>query len=81
MSDLIVGLYEDWLWLDERIETVSREIEEISQQEANCTRLMSIPGVGPLISTAVVDSRSWAASRSEAVDICAPCSSRRPTSS
>ena len=54
MSDLIVGLYEDWLWLDERIETVSREIEEISRQEANCMRLMSVPGVGPLISTAVV---------------------------
>ena len=34
MSDLIVGLYEDWLSLDERIETVSREIEEISQNEA-----------------------------------------------
>jgi transposase len=54
MSDLIVGLYEDWLWLDERIETISREIEEISQKEANCLRLMSIPGVGPLISTAVI---------------------------
>ncbi len=54
MSDLIIGLYEDWLWLDERIETVSREIAEISEQEANCIRLMSIPGVGPLISTAVV---------------------------
>jgi len=54
MSQLIVGLYEDWLWLDERIETVSREIEEISQNEANCRRLMTVPGVGPLISTAVV---------------------------
>lgn len=54
MSDLIVGLYEDWLWLDERVETISREIEEISQCEANCRRLMTIPGVGPLISTAVV---------------------------
>jgi hypothetical protein len=30
MSDLIVGLYEDWLWLDERIETVTREIEAIA---------------------------------------------------
>ena len=38
MSDLIIGLYEDWLWLDERIETVS-EIEAISHQEANCIRL------------------------------------------
>ena len=54
MSDLIVGLYEDWLWLDERIETVTGEIEEISQREANCIRLMSVPGVGPMISTAVV---------------------------
>jgi len=54
MSDLIVGLYEDWLWLDERIGTVTREIEEISRREANCQRLMSIPGVGPMISTATV---------------------------
>ena len=34
MSDLIVGLYEDWLWLDERIETITREIEEISSARA-----------------------------------------------
>jgi len=54
MSELIVGLYEDWLWLDERIETITKEVEEISQQEGNCLRLMSVPGVGPLISTAVV---------------------------
>jgi len=54
LSDLIVGLYEDWLWLDERIETITGEIEEISRQEANCQRLMTIPGVGPLISTGVV---------------------------
>ena len=54
MSDLIVGLYEDWLWLDDRIETLTREIEEISRSEVNCRRLMSIPGIGPVISTAVV---------------------------
>jgi transposase len=54
MSDLIMGLYEDGLWLDERIETVSREIEKISQREGNCVRLMSVPGAGPLISTAGV---------------------------
>jgi transposase len=54
MHDLIMGLQEDWLRLDERIETVTNEIEKISQDETNCQRLMSIPGVGPLISTAVV---------------------------
>ena len=54
MTRSIVGLYEDWLWLDERIETVTREIEEISEKEANCQRLMSVPGIGPLISTGMV---------------------------
>ena len=54
MSDLIVGLYEDWLWLDERIEALTAEIEQISHQELNCKRLMSVPGIGPIISTAMV---------------------------
>jgi transposase len=54
MSDIIVGLYDDWLWLDERIEAVTREIETIAKCEANCRRLMSIPGIGPIISTAMV---------------------------
>jgi transposase len=54
MTDLIVGLYEDWLWLDERIETITSEIEKIAAEEASCQRLMSVPGVGPIISTAMV---------------------------
>jgi transposase len=54
MHDLIVGLYEDWLWLDERIDAVTRQIEEIGAHEDNCQRLMSVPGIGPLISTAMV---------------------------
>jgi len=54
MSDIIVGLYEDWLWLDERIENTTNEIEMISKGEANCQRLMSVPGIGPIISTAMV---------------------------
>jgi transposase len=54
MSDIIVGLYEDWLWLDERIESTSNEIELVSKGEANCQRLMSVPGIGPIISTAMV---------------------------
>ena len=54
MNDLIIGLYEDWLWLDERVETLTGEIEAISKCEANCQRLMSVPGIGPIISTAMV---------------------------
>ena len=54
MSDLIIGLYEDWIALDERIDAIASEIEKISDKEANCQRLMVVPGIGPLISTAVV---------------------------
>jgi transposase len=54
MAELIVGLYEDWLWLDERIATLTAEIEKIANAEANCRLLMSGPGVGPIISTAMV---------------------------
>ena len=54
MIAIIQGLYEDWQWLDERIETLTAEIEEISHKEVNCRRLMSVPGVGPVISTAMV---------------------------
>ena len=51
---LIRGLYEDWCCLDERIETVTGEIEALSWAEAKCRQLMSVPGIGPLISTAMV---------------------------
>ena len=53
MVQLITGLYEDWLWLDERIEQVTGEIEKIAASEPNCRLLMSVPGVGPIISTAM----------------------------
>ena len=44
MAKLICGLYEDWPCLDERIETVTAEIEELSRIEPKCQRLMSVPG-------------------------------------
>src|SRR5207249_2140938 len=51
---LILGLYEDWCRLDERIEIITSEIEKLSQVEAKCRRLMSVPGIGPVISTGIV---------------------------
>jgi len=54
MSSIIVGLYEDWLWLDERIESLTKEIDKIATVEENCRRLMTVPGIGPIISTAMV---------------------------
>ena len=54
MRILLNGLYGDWLWLDERIETISSEIDKISRTEENCANAMIIPGVGPMISTPMV---------------------------
>lgn len=54
MLRVIQDLAADWRHLDERIETLSREIETIARQDAGCDRLMSVPGVGPIISSAVV---------------------------
>ena len=54
MNDIIVCLYEDWQRLDQRIETITGEIEMISKSEENCQLLMTVPGIGPIISTAVV---------------------------
>jgi transposase len=53
-AKLILGLYGDWCGLDQRIEAVTSEIEELSRVEATCQRLMSVPGIGPLISTGLV---------------------------
>lgn len=61
MRQLIIGLYDDWLWLDKRVDTITREIEEISRTEANCRRPMTVPGIGPLISTAMVAARATVA--------------------
>ncbi len=54
MHRVILGLHGDWVQLDDRIEAISNEITEISKQELNCQNLMTIPGVGPIISTAMV---------------------------
>jgi transposase len=54
MLRVIEDLAGDWRRLDERIEALSREIEKIARQDAGCDRLMSVPGIGPIISSAVV---------------------------
>ena len=54
MVRLIEGLTEDWRRLDQRIEDLSSEIEELANSDPACVRLMSIPGIGPIISSAMV---------------------------
>jgi len=54
MVRIVEDLAGDWRRLDERVERLSDEIEAIARQDASCERLMSVPGVGPIISSAMV---------------------------
>jgi len=51
----IEALTTDWRRLDTRVDEVSAEIEALARKNAPCKRLMTVPGIGPLISSATVD--------------------------
>ena len=54
MLRIIEDLAGDWRRLDERIEGLSSEIAALAEQDAACKRLMTVPGIGPIISSAMV---------------------------
>ncbi len=54
MRMILTGQRADWQWLDQRIDAISAEIVEVSKAEENCANIMTIPGIGPMISTALV---------------------------
>src|SRR5258705_11267127 len=54
MVRIVEDLAGDWRRLDERVEGLSNEIEAIARQDAGCERLMSVPGIRPIISSAMV---------------------------
>jgi transposase len=54
MVHIIEGLADDWHRLDERIEGLSSEIGALACQDPACDRLMTVPGIGPIISSAMV---------------------------
>jgi transposase len=54
MVRILEDLAQDWRRLDDRIEAVSGEIEALAQTTESCRHLMTIPGIGPIISSAVV---------------------------
>ena len=54
MVRAIEDLAGDWRRLDERIEGLSAEIGVLAHADSGCERLMSVPGIGPIISSAMV---------------------------
>jgi transposase len=54
MRRLLDFLWQEWKGLQLQIDTLDSELEHIASSEPACVRLQQIPGVGPLIATAVV---------------------------
>jgi transposase len=54
MVRILEDLSADWRRLDARIEGLTGEIETLARQDQHCERLMTVPGIGPIISSAMV---------------------------
>ena len=54
LCGLLQELKQEWDELDRRIEETNAELQRIAKQDDACHRLMEIPGVGALVSTALV---------------------------
>jgi transposase len=54
MVRIIGDLMTDWKYLDERIEGVTDEIEALAHADEGCQQLITVPGIGPIISSAMV---------------------------
>ena len=52
--ELLHGLYEELVHLDERIDKFDQRLKQLSRENAQCRRLMTIAGIGPLVATALV---------------------------
>lgn len=54
MRQLITQQCEHWDVLEARILEVTREIEAVAKGHEDCRRLLTVPGIGPLVATALV---------------------------
>ena len=54
MRNLIDMLWGEWEIVEQQIEELNDELERISASDAGCTRIRQIPGIGPVVATAVV---------------------------
>jgi transposase len=54
MIRIIEDLIGEWRRLDERIDHVTTEIEVLARSNEGCRQLMTVPGIGPIIASAMV---------------------------
>jgi transposase len=56
MRNLVAMLWGEWKDLELQIVQMNDEVERIASSDAACRRLRQIPGIGPLVATAIVAS-------------------------
>ena len=56
MRNLVAILWSEWKDLELQIVQMNDEVERIAASDAACRRLRQIPGIGPLVATAIVAS-------------------------
>src|ERR1700733_13883191 len=54
MRNLIATLWGEWKLVEQQIEELNDELERISANDAGCTRIRQIPGIGPVGATAII---------------------------
>ena len=54
MRRLIATLWAEWCSTDEAVDRLTTELERIAAHDEACQRLITVPGVGPLVATAMV---------------------------
>jgi transposase len=54
MRNLVGLLWSEWKGLEQQIAAMNEEVEEIASSDPACQRLRQIPGIGPLVATAIV---------------------------
>ena len=54
MRNLVGLLWSEWKDLEQQIVAMNMEVEQIASSEPACQRLRQIPGIGPLVATAIV---------------------------
>ena len=54
MRSLIDLLWNEWKTVEDQIGGLSLELERISAADPGCTRIRQIPGIGPIVATAIV---------------------------
>lgn len=54
MRNLVDMLWDEWKLVEQQVEKLNLELERISVADAGCTRIRQIPGIGPIVATAIV---------------------------